>query len=243
MRMVAEVEKSAPALGNLVTIRVHANSSVKLGGVQFDLRFDKQRLSIVEATKGGWFEAQGSQSYWLPPKMADGRLTLASVAIGAPGPSPSQELASVFAQISFRVKGDVNAAMESIRMGNVQVADLDGQSILANWRNRVDITALTKRSFQNALLQNYPNPFNPETWLPYTLAEDAPVIITIYNVLGQPVRKINLGFVPAGEYTSKERASYWDWRNERGEPVASGMYFYTIQAGKFVASKKLVVLK
>jgi hypothetical protein len=141
------------------------------------------------------------------------------------------------------VKGDVNAAMESIRMENVQVADLDGQSILANWRNRVDITALTKRSFQNALLQNYPNPFNPETWLPYTLAEDAPVIITIYNVLGQPVRKINLGFVPAGEYTSKERASYWDGRNDRGEPVASGMYFYTIQAGKFVASKKLVVLK
>jgi hypothetical protein len=96
---------------------------------------------------------------------------------------------------------------------------------------------------ESALEQNYPNPFNPETWLPYTLAEDAPVIITIYNVLGQPVRKINLGFVPAGEYTSKERASYWDGRNERGESVASGMYFYTIQAGKFVASKKLVVLK
>ncbi len=243
MRMVAEVEKSAPALGDLVTIRVEANSAVKLGGVQFDLRFDTQRLSIVEATKGGWFESQGSQSYWLPPKVADGRLTLASAAIGAPGLSPSQELASVFAQISFRVKGDVNAAMESIRMENVQVADLDGRAILANWRNRVDITALTKRSFQNALLQNYPNPFNPETWMPYTLAEDAHVIITIYNVLGQPVRRINLGFVPAGEYTSKERASYWDGRNERGEPVASGMYFYTIQAGKFVASKKLVVLK
>ncbi|MBI1928124.1 T9SS type A sorting domain-containing protein, partial [Candidatus Poribacteria bacterium] len=249
MRMVAEVEKSAPALGNLVTIRVHANSSVKLGGVHFDLRFDTQRLSIVEATKGGWFEAQGSQSYWLPPKVADGRLTLASVALSplpsptALGEGPGVREASVFAQIPFRVKGDVNAAMESIRMENVQVADLDGQSILANWQNRVDITSLTKRSFQNALLQNYPNPFNPETWMPYTLAEDAHVIITIYNVLGQPVRKINLGFVPAGEYTSKERASYWDGRNERGEPVASGMYFYTIQAGKFVASKKLVVLK
>jgi hypothetical protein len=93
----------------------------------------------------------------------------------------------------------------------------------------------------NTVLQNYPNPFNPETWIPFQLAEDANVCIRIHSGTGQIIRIIDLGYRHAGFYTSKRNAAYWDGNNEAGEKVASGIYFYTIQAGDFTATKKMVV--
>ena len=94
-----------------------------------------------------------------------------------------------------------------------------------------------------ALLPNYPNPFNPETWVPYQLAAAADVMLTIYATDGTLVRKLALGHRPAGVYQSKSRAVYWDGRNELGEPVASGIYFYTLTAGDFSATGKMLVRK
>ena len=94
-----------------------------------------------------------------------------------------------------------------------------------------------------ALLRNYPNPFNPETWIPYHLATDVEVVLTIYNVRGVAVRKLTLGHQPAGVYESRGRAAYWDGRNQTGEPVASGLYFYTLTAGDFTATRKLLIRK
>jgi len=94
-----------------------------------------------------------------------------------------------------------------------------------------------------ALHQNYPNPFNPETWLPYDLAADAEVVITIYNAGGGRIRTLALGAQTAGAYRSKEGAAYWDGRSETGEWVSSGLYFYHIRAGDFTAAKRMVILK
>ena len=94
-----------------------------------------------------------------------------------------------------------------------------------------------------ALLTNYPNPFNPETWIPYRLSEPAEVSVSIYSVDGKLVRTLELGQVPAGVYSDKERAAYWDGRNAAGEPVASGVYFYTLRAGDFSATRKMVIRK
>jgi len=91
------------------------------------------------------------------------------------------------------------------------------------------------------LLQNYPNPFNPETWIPYQLAEDADVFIMIYTLTGQLVRAMKLGHKPAGFYLHRDKAAYWDGKNQLGEPVASGVYAYAIQAGYHIAIKKMVV--
>ena len=96
---------------------------------------------------------------------------------------------------------------------------------------------------QTALLPNYPNPFNPETWIPYHLATDADITLTIYNVRGDVVRTLMLGTQAAGVYESRERAAYWDGRNQHGEPVASGVYFYTLTAGEFNATRKLLIAK
>ena len=96
---------------------------------------------------------------------------------------------------------------------------------------------------QTALLMNYPNPFNPETWIPYRLAEASDVTVTIYAMNGSRVRTLALGHRPAGRYQHKNRAAYWDGRNAFGEPVASGLYFYTLTAGDFTATRKMLIRK
>ena len=93
------------------------------------------------------------------------------------------------------------------------------------------------------LLANYPNPFNPETWIPYQLANLAEVTVTIYAANGAVVRTLDLGHQRAGSYASRSRAAYWDGRNAQGEPVASGVYFYTLTAGDFSATRKMVIRK
>ena len=101
--------------------------------------------------------------------------------------------------------------------------------------------ALTPK--KTALLANYPNPFNPETWIPYQLSKPAEVMITIYTANGHAIRRLALGHQPAGMYQNHSRAAYWDGRNAVGEPVASGVYFYTLTAGEFVATRKMVIRK
>ena len=96
---------------------------------------------------------------------------------------------------------------------------------------------------ETALLRNYPNPFNPETWIPYHLSEDADVSLTIYDVNGALVRTIDVGHQIAAKYDTRSKAVYWDGRNQFGEQVASGIYFYSLSAGDFSATRKMVILK
>ena len=96
---------------------------------------------------------------------------------------------------------------------------------------------------ETVLLPNYPNPFNPETWIPYDLAKNAEVYIHIYNLKGELIRELSPGFQTAGTYRTTSRAVYWDGRNAAGEPVASGVYFCTFQAGNVNATRQMVILK
>ena len=96
---------------------------------------------------------------------------------------------------------------------------------------------------KTVLLANYPNPFNPETWLPYQLANDAEVTIRIYSAAGQLVRHLDIGFQQAGYYIGKSRAAYWDGRNDLGERLASGVYFYQLRTPKSLATRKMVIRK
>jgi hypothetical protein len=103
--------------------------------------------------------------------------------------------------------------------------------------------ALSER-FEFAALAAYPQPCNPELWIPYTLGEAVEIKITIYDLAGRLIRKLNLGHKPAGFYVTKDKAAYWDGKNEARETVSSGMYFYTIQANDhFVATRKIMVVR
>ena len=93
------------------------------------------------------------------------------------------------------------------------------------------------------LAQNFPNPFNPETWIPYQLNKATEVTIHIYDASGRLVRTLELGWQPTGSYMTASSAAYWDGRNEVGERVASGIYFYTLQTQDFTATRKMVILK
>lgn len=96
---------------------------------------------------------------------------------------------------------------------------------------------------ETALLTNYPNPFNPETWIPYQLAGAAEVAIRIYDTNGLMIRELALGYRPAGMYQSRERSAYWNGQNEQGKTVANGVYFYTLAAGDYSATRKMLVRK
>ena len=96
---------------------------------------------------------------------------------------------------------------------------------------------------ETELLRNYPNPFNPETWIPYRLAEDAFVTLTIYDGAGRVVRTLDVGHRSAGVYESRSKAIHWDGRNEVEEQVASDLYFYHLSAGDYSATRRMVILK
>ena len=135
-------------------------------------------------------------------------------------------------------EGDVAQVYVDGRLTQGEPINLGGIGIV----RRHDVSYLLTPTVTK-LLQNYPNPFNPNTWIPYQLKEEAEVIIRIYAATGQIVRTLSLGHKPAGFYSDNEKAAYWDGNNEAGEPVASGIYFYTVKAGNFTATRKMVAAK
>ena len=119
---------------------------------------------------------------------------------------------------------------------------MTAEDVLQGW---IQLPALVAYEIpkETELLANYPNPFNPETWIPYRLAEDAEVSLTIYDANGQLVRTIDVGHRVAAVYERRSKAIYWDGRNNLGEQVASGVYFYHLSAGDYSQTRKMLILK
>ena len=143
-----------------------------------------------------------------------------------------------------RLQAQYLLTAERVQLWLVEAALLDEDS--PTYRRGILIleqllTLLAPR--ETALLPNYPNPFNPETWIPYQITEPADVTVRIYATNGHLVRTLLLGHQPAGIYHNRSRAAYWDGRNELGEPVASGLYFYTLSAGTFTATRRMLIRK
>ena len=124
---------------------------------------------------------------------------------------------------------------------DAKAAGIDAHDITVLEQLLVAVTRTPPK--KTVLLANYPNPFNPETWIPYQLSEAAEVTVTIHASDGKLVHLLELGQVPAGIYQTKGRAAYWDGRNASNEPVASGIYFYTLTAGDFSATRKMLIRK
>jgi hypothetical protein len=139
----------------------------------------------------------------------------------------------------FQNVADALADVKHLSAGDVRIGS--GVIVLEElMRLLSEMVAIPERT---ALLPNYPNPFNPETWIPYHLAKAAEGVLTIYDARGIAVRTLMLGHQAAGVYESRARAAYWDGKNALGEFVASGLYFYTLTAGDFNATRKLLIVK
>ena len=160
-------------------------------------------------------------------------LVLVAAAIGGDAAAPSIDPES----LELLNAADVAQWLEQAReLGRIDVPSQRGIAVLEQL-----LSVLTPK--ETALLPNYPNPFNPETWIPYHLAEPTEVTLSIYAADGRLVRTLALGHQSAGIYESKSRAAYWDGRNAVGERVASGVYFYTLTAGEFAATGKMLIMK
>ncbi|MBC8231097.1 carboxypeptidase regulatory-like domain-containing protein [bacterium] len=136
----------------------------------------------------------------------------------------------------------VIAIKRGYRAGFARVAVEAGKTITQDFKLRPKSRKDAEDEFTD-LYENYPNPFNPETWIPFKLATDSPVTVSIYNQKSQLIRTINLGEKRAGNYITKDKAAYWDGRNDFGERVSSGVYFYTFRAGEFKATRRMLVVK
>ena len=151
--------------------------------------------------------------------------------------------------------GKATAAAPAVATGNIDAATIEAwiaEARLANdgsiafrqgIANLQNLLASLIVPQETALHANYPNPFNPETWIPYQLAAPAEVTLTMYDMHGGVVRRLEMGHQAAGMYQSRSHALYWDGRNERGESVASGLYFYTLRAGDFTGTRKMLIRK
>ena len=138
--------------------------------------------------------------------------------------------------------GSVNAATIEAWIADARLAD-DGSIAFRQGISNLESLLASLIPQETALRANYPNPFNPETWIAYQLATPADVMLTIYSATGDVVRTFALGYQPAGAYQAQNRAIYWDGSNAFGEKVASGIYFYTLTAGDFTATRKMLIKK
>ncbi|MDI6792223.1 MAG: right-handed parallel beta-helix repeat-containing protein [bacterium] len=137
---------------------------------------------------------------------------------------------------------DYSAYLEAFRAMYEALGDGNSElkQVLADYISRGMQSFIPAKT---ALGQNYPNPLNPETFLPFSLSHEVEVAINIFDLSGRLVRSFDLGVLPAGGYTSKDRAAYWDGKDSNGQEVSSGIYFYQLKAGSFETTRKMIVLK
>ena len=144
----------------------------------------------------------------------------------------------------FAISRDASILLSYAETGQIRIWDakalLPSQTVVTPRGKHIVTLGEVKL---NQLLQNFPNPFNPETWIPFRLTNESHVTIQIYSSTGQLVRRLSPGIMPAGDYSSQSQAVYWNGRNQTGEPVSSGVYLYTINAGDFSATGKMLIRK
>ena len=170
-----------------------------------------------------------------------------------PGSDQNPIWSSKGRRILFESRRDKNREIYMIHGGALKNLTNDpGNDKSARWNPQFELRSVEPQSKyfttlgdikHTSLMQNFPNPFNPETWIPYYLAEAATVTVRIYNVKGELIRSIDVGKQTAGAYTTRQRAAYWDGKDDTGQPVASGVYFYQLLADDFSETRRMVVMK
>jgi len=228
----------------LLQVDINIEPVSNLYGCQFDLAFDANVLEVVGVKAGGILAQDGASTYWNISEIDNktGQI-IGATYIRKATPNGAVDASGALATIIFAVKNINLSGKTQLKLTNVKLADAKARFIKAipegvklNWERLL----LPETSL---LLPNYPNPFNPETWIPYQLAHEAPVTISLYNTKGQLIRTLHFGNRKAGIYVTKERAAYWDGKDSLGQSVASGVYYYSLKAGEFAATRKMVIMK
>ena len=225
-----------PEVGEHLTVHVNISRGEAIAGYQVKVGFDPSALRYVAGSNADYLPTDAF-AMSLPE---DRSVTIVAAALKGTATTSGD---GTLAAITFEL---LSAKVFDIQLTEVILSDAAATALEVSWTDTSlyrtgppDATAIEG----TAVLPNYPNPFNPETWIPYQLAEPAEVTLTIYSANGQLVRTLALGHQAAGVYQGKSRAVYWDGRNELGEHVASGLYFYTLTAGDFASTGKMLIMK
>ena len=225
----------APEVGEHLILHVDITGGESVAGYQFTVNYDTTALRYLDAANADYLP---SETFAMPLPEADSVTLVAAALKGAPLSTGDGTLAT----LTFEV---LALTPYGVHLTDVLLSDATPAALAVRWTDtRLDGT-LRRCSLPNRprCFGNYPNPFNPETWIPYQLADAADVTLTIYGADGKLVRSIILGHQAAGSYHRKARAAYWDGRNDFGERVASGLYFYTLTAGDFTATGRMLIVK
>ena len=212
----------------LIRIPITINNGDSLTAGAFKIKYDSSVLRAVAITPRPMLNG----AYW--QSRIDEKKSEIRFAFAKSSPTEQSNDAAL-AMLEFEAIGDVEGMTTDLVFHDVQIAEsISIQNINGS---------ITFLPGQSALLQNYPNLFNPDTWIPFQLAQDAPVTINIYNSKGHLIRTLYLGNRNAGVYVTKDKTIYWDGTDNFGEKVASGVYYYTLKAGKFRATRKMAIVK
>jgi hypothetical protein len=237
------VTKSVAQAGAPFVVDITVDKVDNLFGLAFVLQYTNPRSVTALAVEKGTLLGNDVLFY----SNIDKQNGLVSIGISRKGPDAGGVNDSgVVARIKFRSMADASpGTLTNLKIKEVTAKEPNGDSIFFETPASAKEAAVALRPMPDkfSLLANFPNPFNPETWIPFELSESAEVQISIYDVSGRLVRIIDLGHKPIGAYTSRNTAAYWDGKNSIGEVVSSGIYLYTIQAGNFTATRKMLVVR
>ena len=222
-----------------LTVSIDTTRISDLYGYHFSIQYDSAVLELLTTSPNLVLVAGLPQSYWHVSQQGT-QLDLIQTRQGTlEGVTAEGALATLVFHVK---KTGLPSAQPPIQLVDLQLADSLTRAIPVEViGERVSMRELFPE--KPMLMQNYPNPFNPETWIPYQLSTDSEVVISIYDMRGERVRQLDIGYQHVGTYITRGRAAYWDGEDMYGAPVASGIYFYQIRAGSFSASRKMVILK
>ena len=222
-----------------LTVSINTTAVADLYGYHFSIQYDPAVLEFFTASPSSVFATPRQKSYWHISQQG----TQLELIQTRQGTITGVETEGTLATLVFDVKKtDLLPAHLPIQLVDLQLADSLTRAIPVQVANQqVSMKELFPE--KPMLMQNYPNPFNPETWIPYQLSADSEVVISIYNTNGERIRQFDLGYQQVGTYITRGRALYWNGEDMYGEPVASGVYFYQIQADAFSTNRKMVIIK
>ena len=248
LNFVFQTDTTSIAVGDNFTVNLNVENVNDVGGWQADLTFDPKVLTAHSVTEGDFLKQDEGETFFQEGTVKNqlGKITGIKAARLTQMPVRGH---GTLLSVTFQA---LQNGESKLTLQNFQVGTRRGEktrsippeiTIVVGDPAPAAPTAHAIPPDQTQLLANYPNPFNPETWIPYQLSEPADVTVRIYATSGVLVRRLGLGHQAAGYYTNRSRAVYWDGRNAVGEPVASGVYFYTLTAGDFTATGKMLIRK
>ena len=248
LNFVFQTDTTPIAVGDTFTVNLNVENVTDVGGWQADLTFDPKVLIARSVTEGDFLKQDEGETFFQKGAIKNqlGKITGIKAARLTRTPVKGQ---GTLLSVTFRAlrNGESKLTLQNFRVGTRSGEKTRSippeMTIVVGDPAPAAPTTHAIPPDQTQLLANYPNPFNPETWIPYQLSAPAHVTVRIYATSGVLVRRLRLGHQAAGYYTNRSRAAYWDGKNAVGESVASGLYFYTLTAGDFTATGKMLIRK